>query len=341
MKLSPRDASRYFAKPEPHRTGALIFGADAMRVALKRQELIENLIGPQGEEEMRLTRIPASDLRKDPALLSDAIKAQGFFPGPRVAFVEDATETQAKQILPALEDWQEGDAQVIVTAGNLKPTSSLRKFFEKHPNAYAAGIYDDPPSREEIQAELGRAGLTQIDPEAMNDLTGLSRTLDPGDFRQTLEKIALYKLSDPTPLTPADVEAMAPASTEADLDDLIHVVAEGREGEIGPLLVKLAAQGTQPVGLCIGATRHFRNLFAACADPSGPAQGIQRLRPPVHFKSRDRMVRQAQAWGTPRLEKALEILIETDLALRSSQKAPQMALMERALIRLAMMSKRR
>ncbi len=219
---------------------------------------------------------------------------------------------------------------MIITAGNLKPTSSLRKFFEKHPNAYAAGIYDDPPSRDEIQAELARAGLTQIDPEAMNDLTGLSRSLDPGDFRQTLEKIALYKLSDPSPpLTPpADVEAMAPpASTEAELDDLIHVVAEGRAGEIGPLLAKLAAQGTQPVGLCIGATRHFRNLFAACADPSGPAQGITRLRPPVHFKSRDRMVRQAQAWGgTPRLEQALELLIETDLALRSSQKAPpQMA----------------
>ncbi len=341
MKLPPRDAGRYFARPDPGGMGALIFGADAMRVALKRQELIANLIGPQGEEEMRLTRIPASDLRKEPALLADAIKAQGFFPGPRVVFVEEATEALAKQILPALADWAEGDAQVVITASNLKPTSSLRKHFEKHPNAIAAGIYDDPPTRDEIQAELARAGLTRIEPEAMNDLTGLSRSLDPGDFRQTLEKIALYKLSDPSPLTPADVEAMAPASTEADLDDLLHAVAESRAGDIGPLLARLAAQGTQPVGLCIGATQHFRSLFGACADPSGPAQGIARLRPPVHFKSRDRMVRQAQAWGAPKLEKALELLIETDLALRSSQKAPQMALMERALIRLAMMNRRR
>ena len=92
MKLSPRDAPRFFAKPETGRAGVLIFGADAMRVALKRQELIANLVGPEGEAEMRLTRIPASDLRKDPALLADAIKAQGFFPGPRVAFVEDAAD---------------------------------------------------------------------------------------------------------------------------------------------------------------------------------------------------------------------------------------------------------
>ena len=32
----------------------------------------------------------------------------------------------------ALEDWQEGDAQIVVTAGALKPTSKLRKTFEAH-----------------------------------------------------------------------------------------------------------------------------------------------------------------------------------------------------------------
>ncbi len=340
MKLNPRDARRYFDKPEAQRTGVLIYGADAMRVALKRQELIANLIGPDGEAEMRLTRIPAAELRKDPALLSDAIKSQGFFPGPRVAFVEDATDTLAKTITAALSDWAAGDAQVIVTAGQLPPRASLRKFFETHPNAYAVGIYDDPPSRAEIEADLARAGLTRIDPEAMADLTALSRALDPGDFRQTIEKLSLYKLNDPAPLSPADVLAMAPTSTEAALDDVLNIVGEGRSGEIGPVLRKLQAQGVQPVGLCIGATRHFRTLYAAASDPGGTAQGISRARPPVHFKNRDRMARQAQNWGTKRLEKALTILVDTDLQLRSAQRAPQMALMERTLIRLAMLGAR-
>ncbi|WP_289043052.1 DNA polymerase III subunit delta [uncultured Aliiroseovarius sp.] len=341
MKLATRDALKYFAKPDPGRAGVLIFGPDAMRVALKRQELIANLIGPQGEEEMRLTRLPASDLRKDPALLSDAIKSQGFFPGPRVAFVEDATETVAPVVTAALSDWQDGDAQVIVTAGNLKPRGALRKLFETHPNAFAVGIYDDPPTRDEIEADLKRAGVAQVQPEAMRDLTGLAQELDPGDFRQTVEKLGLYKLGDATPVTPDDVLAVAPASTEAELDDLLHAVAEGRSGEIGPVLARLQAQGVQAVGLCIGATRHFRALHAASADPGGPAQGINRLRPPVHFKSRDRMVRQAQNWGVRRLEQALQVLIDTDLTLRSSQKAPVMAVMERTLIRLAMLGGKR
>ena len=335
MKLSLRDSSRFFAKPETGRAGVLIFGQDAMRVALKRQELIANLVGPEGEAEMRLTRIPAADLRKDPALLADAIKAQGFFPGPRVAFVEDATDGLAKTVTASMDDWAEGDATVVVTASNLTPRSSLRKYFETHRNAYAAGIYDDPPSRAEIEAELGKAGLAQVSPEAMNEITALSRALDPGDFRQTIEKLSLYKLGDPTPVTPADVDACAPASTEAETDDVLHATAEGRYSELGPLLHRLEAQGTLPVTLCIAATRHFRTLHLAASDPEGPARGIARAR--VHFKSRDRMIRQAQKWGAPRLEKALQMLIDTDLQLRSSAPTPNIALMERTLIKLAYM----
>lgn len=337
MKLSPRDAPRFFAKPETGRTGVLIYGADAMRVALKRQELIANLVGPEGEEEMRLTRIPASELRKDPALLADAIKAQGFFPGPRVAFVEGATDALAKAITPALDDWQAGDATVVVTAGSLTPRSALRKYFETHKNGVAAAIYDDPPTREEIQTELAKAGLRGVSAEAMTDIIGLSRVLDPGDFRQTIEKLSLYKLNDPAPTSPADVLACAPVSTEAEMDDVLHATAEGRSAELGPLMTRLEAQGVQPVGLCIAATRHFRTLHLAAADPEGPAKGIARARPPVHFKARDRMVRQAQAWGVNRLEAALEMLVDTDLQLRSTSRAPQAALIERTLIRLAYM----
>lgn len=341
MKLNARDASRYFGKPDPDKTGLLIYGPDAMRVALKRQEVIAALIGPQGEEEMRLTRIPGGDLRKDTAQLVDAIKSVSFFPGPRVAFVEDATDTAAPAILAALEDWAPGDAQIIVTAGQLKASSKIRKAFEGHNNAYAVGIYNDPPSREEIEAELAKAGLNEIDREAMTDLFNLSKELDPGDFRQAVEKLALYKHGDPSPATSDDVAACAPTSTEAALDDVLNIVAEGRAQEIGPVMSKLHAQGTQPVGLCIGATRHFRALYTAASDPGGASQGISRMRPPIFGPRRDRMVRQASGWGAPKLEQALTILTDTDLQLRSAgQNAPAMALVERALLRLAMLARR-
>lgn len=341
MKLAGRDATRYFAKPDPKRAGLLIFGGDAMRVALRRQEVIAALIGKAGEEEMRLERIPASELRRDGAMLIDAMKAQGFFPGPRVAFVEDATDGLADVIATGLSEWREGDAQVIVTAGSLTAKSKLRKAFESHPNAFAAGIYNDPPSSEEIEAALQKAGLKDIDRNALTDINVLARELSPGDFRQTIEKLSLYKIGDESQVVSADVLACAPATSEAALDDVLNIVAEARTAEIGPIMAKLEGQGIQPVGLCIGAMRHFKTLHAAASDPGGPSAGIARMRPPIFGPRRDRMQKQAQAWGVYKLETALGMLTDTDLQLRSAaQTAPQMALVERALIRLSMLARR-
>ena len=338
MKLQARDAPGYFARPETGRAGLLIYGNDAMRVALRRQQVIRALIGPEGEAEMRLTRIPAAELRRDPAQVMDALKAQGFFPGLRVVHVEEAGDGAAAPIGAALDAWHAGDAQLVVTAGTLRPASKLRKIFEAHANAYAAAVYDDPPARAEIESVLRTAGLGEVGGEAMEALSALAGALGPGDFRQTVEKLALYKLDDRAPLTPGEIAACAPATIEAELDEVLHIVAEARTGEIGPMMKRLRAQGVQPVALCMAALRHFRTLFAAAADPEGPARGIARLRPPVFGPRRERMQRQAQHWGAARLQRAISLLTDTDLQLRSAGRtAPDMALVERALIRLAMM----
>ncbi|MFG6541440.1 DNA polymerase III subunit delta, partial [Sulfitobacter sp. M22298] len=168
---------------------------------------------------------------------------------------------------------------------------------------------------------------------AMAALTDLARTLDPGDFRQTLEKITLYKLGDSSNIGLDDIAACAPTSTEAEVDDILHVVAETRAAEIGPVMSKLQGQGVNPVTLTIMATRHFRTLYRIAANPGAPIYGV---------RDRDRAMRQARNWGAVKLETALAVLTETDLKLRSAgQHAPALALVERAFIRLAMLGAQR
>lgn len=335
MKLTGIEASRYCARPDPGRAGLLIFGADTMRVALKRAEAIAALIGPDGPAEMRLTRIAAGELRKDAARLGDSLREVGFFAGPRVVFVEDATDGLTDAMAAALIDWRAGDANLVVTAGNLTGKSALKSLFEKAPNAVCIGLYDDPPTREEIAAELARAGLRDISPPAMEDLTALARALDPGDFRQLLEKVALYKHGDSTPLNPSEVADLAPMTIETEVDDLLAAVADRQALVIGPLLRRLEGQGIAPVALCIGALRHFRALHVAATDKGGIAGGLMKAR--VFGPRRDAMARQAGHWGTAKLEDALRVLVDTDLMLRSTSRAPAMAVIERAFMRIAMM----
>jgi len=340
MKLSPRDAAGFLNRPDPRVPGILIYGADPMRVAQKRQALIRALIGPEGESEMRLARLAAADLRKDPAAVLDAVKAQGFFPGPRAVFAEDASDGVTEALKAALTQWRDGDAMLVVTAGQLPASSKLRKLFEGDRRAFCLAVYDNPPERAEIEAMLRAEGLQTAPPEALRDLVALAAVMEPGDFRQTLTRIALYKYQDPAPLTPEEIAALAPLSSDAAIDDVLHAVAEGRTGEIAPLMARLCAQGVTPVTLCIGAMRHFRLLYTLASDPRGPAQAIATLRPPVFGPRRDRLLRQAGRWTASRLEMALSEITATDLTLRSASRAPLQALTERAMLRLATLAAR-
>ena len=337
MKLAGADASRYLARPDLRRAGLLIFGADAMRVALKRQEVIAALIGPKGEVEMRLTRIAGAALRKDGALLLDAVKSISFFPGPRVAFVEDATDSCLDALMSALKDWLPGDASIVVTAGNLTAKSTLKTMVEKHPSAVCIGLYDEPPSREEVEALLAKAGLVRIEPAAMAEITSLSRALDPGDFRQTIEKISLYKHGDAVALTVTEVVDLVPGMVEMDVLDVVAAAVDGNPVELGLLMRRIEAQGVAAVTLCIQTARYLRALHVAASDPGGVSAGIGRT---FGFGNRrGAMQAQAAKWGGRALEQALALLVETDLTLRSTSRAPAMAVMERALLRIAMMKR--
>ena len=337
MKLVGDKANNYFTNPDNSHTAILIYGSDTMRVALRRQELLEALLGDNAEEEMRLTRMSGPDLRSDPALLLDGLKASGFFPGLRAVFVEGATDTNSAVIDAAIQDWQKGDAILVLTSNQLNTRSKLRKMIENNINSVAIGIYNDPPNEKEIISIVSRYNLNNFESDAKKDLIALGRGLDPGDFQQTCEKLSLYKYKDESVITSNDINLCAPVTIDAALDEAIHIIADARSAEVGPTLSRLFGQGINPTTLCIAVTRHFRNLHSAASHPSGPDAALSRARPPVFGHRKERMVRQVRLWGGMRLEKALGVLTDIDLSLRSSSKTPAHAMLERAFIRISMM----
>ena len=330
MKADARSAARFFEKPDLSRAAVLIYGQDAMRVALKRQALVAKLVGPEGEAEMRLTRLSASAVRADPATLADSLAAQGFFGGQRVVLLEDANDASAKPIESALQGWRQGDAMLVITAGKLGTgAKGLRKLIESHQAALAIAIYDDPPSAEEIDRQLAAADIANMANDARQDLHVLGSSLDPGDFAQLVEKLSLYTRGQAEPVSVADIAAVAPVSTEAQSDAAIELLAAGKAAELAPQLTRLDAQGITPVSLVLAAQRYFRLL--------GPDAALASVRPPVFGPRRNRFMGYLRGWHPERLEAALKTLTDTDLALRSSRPIPAHAMLERAFVRIAML----
>ena len=337
MKLSGRNLASFFEAPPKGVMGVLIYGNDPMRVASKRDKLIRAILGPNADEEMRLARISRENLKKSPEQAIDLCKAQGFFPGQRALLIEDANETVTDIIIKAFDAWNDGDAALIITAGSLKPTSKLRKFFEQQKNTFSAPVYDDPMTRPEIEKMISDAGIKNVTQESFNHLSQIALQLEPGDFKQTIEKLALYKLNDETSLTHQDISECIPLSNEAQIDEVLAVVLSGNHSKISQIVNRLRSQGVLPVTLVIAATRHFKILFSIATNPKGAITGAAALRPPVYGPRKESLINQAQKWGPEKIKNAIKSITVTDLQLRSqNQKAPQMALVERLFTRLAM-----
>jgi DNA polymerase-3 subunit delta len=314
----------------------VVSGEDGAAVAAARATLLLALAGPEADREMRVARLSGAEVRRDPALLLDATKATGFFPGPRAVWVEEATDGLAPALAAALDAWREGDARIVLTGGGLAAKGALRRLAEGRRDAVAITLYDDPPTEAELAERLREAGLGAVAPEARDALAALAQGLASGDLRGLLERLALHQADAAEPLGLEVVEALKPREG-AELDEVLAALTDGPPALLARRLAQVAAQGTGPVAVAIGAGRHLRAALAVASDPGGPQAGLAALRPPVGGARRAAVERAARGWSRPALERALREVVALDLRLRSGRAGapPERALLERTLLELA------
>ncbi len=347
MKLAGARAAAFCARPDAamigRLTGALLHGPDSGLVALRRRELVDFLT--EGDD-LRLTRLEPGAALKDPAGIDAALRARGFFPGRRVVLIEGARDPLAgplKGVLAGIGPLDSSpdappDTFLVITAPSLTARSALRRLFEAAGGLASLGLYPEPPGEAELAGLLGAAGLAGgLTPEAAQALAVVASQIDRGTLLQLIEKIAVFALDHDGPLDQEELSALLPMAADSELDRLVAAVAEGRAEAVGPLIGRLAAAGIGAAGMLIAAGRHFRQLLGLAAARDGIDAALGRLRPPAFGPRRRALAAQARRWGPGRLETANRLLFHADRTLRSAGDRPDRALVERCLIRLAMM----
>lgn len=339
MKLAGPRAAAFCARPDGRRTGALLFGPDATMVALRRRELVRALTGG---DDLRLTRLEGAQAQRDPAAIDAALRARGFFAeGRPVVLIEGAGDALARPLGEILAGLGSEDGFLVVTAGNLGKGSGLRRLFEGADSLVALGFYAGPLAPGELDGLLAGASLEgALSPEARAELAAAAEAMDRGALMQLIAMLGTYALDHDGPVEAAELAGLLPEAAESQLDRLVGAVAEGRADAVGPLMTRLTAAGVGPVAMLIAAGRHFRLLLGLVTAPEGAGAALGRLRPPVFGPRREALAAQARRWDTGRLEAALRLIFQTDRTLRSAGERPDRALVERCLIRLAMLAGR-
>ena len=339
MKLTGKDAVNYYLNPQPA-SAILLHGEPESKINRNYQSISQKLVGKDAKEEMRLTELIGSDLRKDKGLAIDAIKAIGFFPGPRLVLIKNVTDGLSDLFSDIIDNHNEGDAFLIVTASRLNTRSKLRKLFENSKTAISIGVYPDPLTNYEIEEAICSAGITQIETAARKDLEEFAKSVEFEEFNQALEKIFLYKVDDKSPVSCEDISECINLYSEPDLDKLINKICTGNTKEIPQILLMLNTKGQNPISTYISINQYFRNLHLLAIQSSNIEIALSKMRPPVFGIKRNNLITYSEKWGIKRLEMALNLLHEVGLTLRSSKPLPQQEIVDRTFIKISMMISR-
>ncbi len=335
MKLSAAEAARFIDQPDRSLAGVLIYGADPVEISDRKQRVCRALLGSGSDIDLRLTQISATDVRRDPAIVIDALKALGFFEGPRVVTVEDVGDSHCAALTSALADWRRADAFLVATAGVLPARSKLRKLFETAPNAAAAPCYADRLTTEDVQRMVSASVGARATGEALEALRAFGAAAGAGAARDLIERLALYHLQDGGEITAEDVETLGRGADDAGIDDLIDATILGESGALSAMLRRLEIQGQSSIAVTRNLSWRFRQLHIVAAAGSAEA-AISKLRPPVFGARRDTLMKAARSWPVRRVEGALRLILDLDDQLRGSAGVSGFALVERCLLKLSL-----
>jgi DNA polymerase III subunit delta len=316
MKLPATRVTAFLQRPDREIRAVLLYGPDAGLVS-ERADAVARTICPDLKDPFRVADVSGSAVAADPARLADEVAQMSLIGGRRVVRVRDAADRLAR-LFAGFLDTAPGDALIVVEAGDLPGSSSLRRVFEAAPRAAAIGCY--PDTGRELAAVIGdtlRAHRITASADATRYLAehlGNDRLVT----RSELEKLALYA-GDGGRVELEDAQLAIGDSAAFALDDAVMAAAEGDVAKVDRVLYRVFQEGESPVSVVRALLRHLHRLHvlaARLAAGAALAEVVQTARPPVFFRQQDNFRRQLALWTEKHLRAEFDRVAQAELHMK-------------------------
>lgn len=320
MKLGGAKLEQFLRRPDPARPVVLVYGPDEGLVRERVERLIRAVLDDP-KDPFRSSELSVDQVRAEPARLADEARSLCLLGGRRVVRLRQASD-QASAACRALLALPGIEALVVIDAGELAASSSLRRLIEGAPNAVAIACYRDEGQdlAAFVDQELAARRIS-LDPDArawVLDHVGADRAVT----RAELDKLALYLGEGGSRRASMDdVAAVLGDSAALGLDDLVHATALGDMAALERCLERLLGEGEPPVRLVRAGANHFARLhrLAALVERGEPVERvIERARPPIHFRRRSSVQRELRLWSAARAAAVLARLLEAEIACKTT-----------------------
>jgi DNA polymerase-3 subunit delta len=344
VKASPRDINSYLENLDPGFRAVLVFGKDDGLIR-ERRDIIARQIVPDSGDPFGVCLLTPEQAREDPARLADEMGAVSMTRGRRLVRLDSAGDKELDAIKNALA-MKTGDALLLVTAGDLAPKSTLRKFFEQESRILSIACYAD--SSENL-ASMIAAHFRKFNIRAEDGVVPfLTQHLgnDRLVTRTELEKISFYLMakendqSPPKTLTLEDAIALIGDASTLTLGDIASAATGGDQKRLVSLLDKAAVEGIGSIEILRSVQGRLMqlHLVRGLMDEGKPLnEALNYLRPPLFFKERDSFVSHLRAWPEKRLLSALDYAVRAEAVCKKTG-SPDFAIASKACLDIGRVS---
>jgi DNA polymerase-3 subunit delta len=306
----------------------------------ERARLVEHIALQRGRGD-RVLRFGSDEISADPGRIADEAYSASLFGGEPVISLRVLDGRH--NVIGALQHLIERPPEaswLVVEAGELAPTSPLRKAFEASPRAAAVPTFqiDGAGLAALVHAAAEEAGLV-VEPAAVELLTE-SLGGDRLASRREIEKLFLY-VGDRGQVTAADVEAVVGDIAEFRGDQIIDAALLGASEPLEAGLDRLRAEGGSAAGLGAQVLRHLIQLAtwrAQIRTGRSVSAVLDRARPPVFSRRRPVVEAQLKHWQSRDLAEARRRMADA-IALTRRQPALEGAAISAALHGIALQAR--
>lgn len=219
----------------------------------------------------------------------------------------------------------ENSVLVFLAGENVDRRMRLYKQIDQRGRVVECG----PPKRQRdiiawLQARAADRGLRLSEDAAAQLVLSVAGGLR--GLATELDKLATFVGAGGT-IDRAAVAALVPRTAEVRIFDLIDAVAEGRQRQAVDLLSEALAQGEPPLRVTALLARQFRLAIQARVlvdEGATSARVAEELG--LHPFVAEKLVRQCQRFSRDSLCRALELLLATDIAIKTGRRDPRLAL---------------
>ncbi len=318
MKLSYKTIETFLRAPGKEYRACLVYGPDSGLVRERCKQIREAFLGKDADS-FALAELDMPRLMDDSALLADEIRTVHMLANKRVVFVRGATD-KLTSIIESAAEFLHDDIFLLVAGDDLSSRSSLRAWFEKAGNAASLPCYHDEVRdiQQVIQKYFATESIVAEDGVVPYLLQQLGN--DRSVTQQELAKIVLFA-GESKRISMEDVRVLVGYNQDIELDDVVHAVADRNLQQMDKVLQVQIRENPSPVPYLRALQRYFNRLYSLRIelDKGRDAESlIKALRPPVFYKNVPVMIRHLQNWKLDQIAKALKLLVDAELASKST-----------------------